>query len=403
MSDALSSVESKARPQTRDAAVTLRDDVEAAMQRFPVRVRRDVRRLARSSPRLADLAVVYPGLLYALATQHGTLAQRSQAKALVENGAQLKVVARAMGMPMWLRRLPPEAFVSLPEHLPKSESFGRRIASRMPRAPRESALWLAAVLFAERACHEDFAIWLAGQHVFAEEGDTERLIAVIAAYAWFSGQPETDAHKLIVVPWRPEVGIETALCAAKSWFNRLRLVLQMPLGAVTDPWLRPGTANGYTFEPLLDHPTILAEAQAMQNCADQYGERIVRERCRLFSIRRNGSRIATLEIGPHQRESGVLAINQLKARHNMAASTDVWQAAYAWMSGQQGLKRLPPISAGARDFDQDAWGRLLKPYRDCKEGAPWLGSEASHLMFAGLDTELANLARRAGVMSWLFT
>lgn len=387
----------------RSASVVLREDVEAAVQRFPSGIRREVRRLARSSPRLADLALVFPGLLFALAARRGSIAQRMQAKALVENGALLKVVARAMGLPMWLRRLPPEAFVSLPEQLPKSESFGRRIASRMPRSARESALWLSAVLFAERACHEDFAIWLAGQHAIAEDGDPEKLIAVIAAYAWFSGQPQTDAHKLIVVPWRPEIGLETALCAAKSWFNRLRLVLQMPLGAVTDSWLQPALINGYTFEPLLDHPSILAEAQAMQNCADQYGERIVRERCRLFSIRRNGSRVATLEVGPHQRESGVLAINQLKARHNMAASTDVWQAAYAWMAIQQGLKRLPPLSAGARDFDQEAWARLLQPYRAATAGAPWLEREASHLMFAGLDAELSNLARRAGVMSWLFT
>jgi hypothetical protein len=347
--------------------------------------------------------LVYPGLLYALAIRRGTAAQCTEARALIESGAQLKVVARAMGMPMWLRRLPPEAFEGLPARLPKSESFGRRIACRMPRAAHESPFWLAAVLFAEKACHEDFAIWLAGQHVFAEEGDIEKLACVVAAYAWFSGRPDTDAHSLIVVPWRPEIGLDTALCAAKSWFNRLRLVLQMPLGAVTDSWLKPGEVGGYTFEPLLDHPSILAEAQAMQNCADQYGERIVRERCRLFSVKRNGARIATLEVGPHQRETGVLSINQLKARHNMAATTDVWQAAYAWMSQQSGLKRLPPMSGGNRDFDQEAWQRLLAPYRAATCRAPWFEAEASHLMFAGLDAELSNLARRAGVMSWLFT
>lgn len=403
MSDALSSVEMKAQPAERAAAVDLNENIEAALTRFPLSVRRDVRRLARSSSRMGDLALVFPGLLYALATRRGSVAQRERARALIENGALLKVVAGAMGLPMWLRRLPPEAFTSLPQHLPKSESFGRRIAARIPRAPGESAAWLAAVLFAERACHEDFAIWLAGQQAFTLEGNTEQLVSVVAAYAWFSTQPEAEAHRLIVVPWRPEIGFETALCAAKSWFNRLRLVLQMPLGAVTDPWLLPGTANGYTFEPLLDQTSILAEAHAMQNCADQYGERIVRERCRLFSVRRNGSRVATLEVGPHQRESGVLAINQLKARHNMAAPTDVWQAAHAWMACQPGLKRLPPAGAGASDFDQEAWERLMRPYRTATVGAPWLDFEASHLMFAGLDAELANLARRAGVMSWLFT
>ena len=62
----------------------------------------------------------------------------------------------------------------------------------------------------------------------------------------------------------------------------------------------------------------------MQNCADQYADRLSRDKCRLFSIRRRGVRVATLEIGPHPREAGVLAISQLKARHNMpAASRDL--------------------------------------------------------------------------------
>ena len=206
-----------------------------------------------------------------------------------------------------------------------------------------------------------------------------------------------------MVPWRPEIAYDTALCAAKSWFNRVRLVLQLPPGALEDTWLKSGTGLGYAFEPLLDHRDILAEAQAMQNCADQYAERIVRDKCRLFSIKRNGQRVATLEIGPHQRESGVLAVNQLKSRHNMAASTEVWQAAYTWMAGQQGLKRLPLPNTGDRRFDQSAWATLLSPYRSAKDGAAWFDAEASHLMFAGFDAEMCDLARRGGVSSWLFT
>jgi hypothetical protein len=403
MSDALSQLETGTRASVRVVALGLSQDVESAVQRFPVSLRREVRRLVRSSPRIADLAIVFPGLLYALAARRGTLTARLHATALIEDGAQLKFVARALDLPMWLRRLPPEAFENLPERLPKSEAFGRRIACRMPLLPRESAFWLSCVLFAERACHEDFAIWLAGQTIFHDAGDVEKMLAVVSAYAWHSGKPETSAHKLIVVPWRPEVAFDTALCAAKSWFNRVRLVLQLTPGVVVDPWLKPGMALGYTFEPLMTHTDVLAEAQAMQNCADQYGERIVRDKCRLFSVRRNGARMATLEIGPHNRENGVLAINQLKARHNMAASTEVWQAAYTWMAGQQALKRLPSLGNAERAFDQEAWCRLLAPYRDAKGGAPWIDADATHLMFSGFDADLADLARRGGVSSWLFT
>lgn len=403
MSDATTELPLSPRALNRVAPLRLTNELETALQRFPSIIRRDVRRLARSSPRVADLATVFPGVLYALAARRGPIDMRAHAAALIEDGAQLKHVARALDLPMWLRRLPPEAFEALPAHIPKSEVFGRRIATRMPAPGAESAFWLKCVLFGERACHEDFAIWLAGQNIFADHGEAEKLFAVLAAYAWHSGKPDMPASKLIVVPWRPEISFDTALCAAKSWFNRVRLVLQMPDGVVVDPWLRSGNAMGYTFEPLLSHVDLLAEAHAMQNCADQYGERIVREKCRLFSVKRNGARVATLEIGPHQRETGVLSINQLKARHNMAASTEIWQACYMWMASQQALKRLPMLGHIERTFDQLAWQRLLQPYREAKAGAPWLDRDATHMMFSGFDADLADLARRGSVSSWLFT
>ncbi len=387
----------------RKTATPLPEILERSVIRFAPHARRELRRLIRSSRRVSELASIFPGALFALATRRGPAATRLSALAAIENGAPLKTVATALGLPMWMRKLPPEAFDALPERLPMGESFARHVANRMPRTIDESAMWLKTLLFAEQACSAEFAIWLAGQPIYTDDGEPHKLIPVLAAYAWYSGQLNSQAHRLIVVPWRPEIAFDTALCAAKSWFNRVRLVLQLPDGVLSDSWLKPGAALGYTFEPLLDQKSILNEAHFMQNCADQYAERIVREKCRLFSVRRNGARVATLEVGPHSRETGVLAINQLKARHNMAANAEVWQAAYAWMSSQQALKRMPPLAMTERHWDQAAWRDLLKPYRDTHGGAPWFDENASHLLFAGLDADLCDLARRGGVSSWLFT
>lgn len=381
-------------------------DIDSALRRFAPPLRREVRKLIRSTPRAADLAVVFPGMLAALALRRGQPDRRREALQLIDSGAQLKYAARVLDMPMWMRRLSPEAFnVGLPDALPQSERFGRRIAARMPGHYEDSALWLAGVLFAERAAGEEFAVWIAQQRIFQGRARAECMLAVLAAYAWHSSTRESEASKLIAVPWRPEIAFDTALCAAKSWLNRIRLVLQLAPGVITHSWLQAGEAHGYIFQPLLDRDEILIEAQAMQNCADQYAERIARHRCRLFSVRRNGQRVATLEIGNHPRETGFMAILQLKARHNMAAPPEVWQAAYAWMAAQRDLRCASILSPqnGQMTFDQAAWGSLMAPYRAAKDGAPWLKSEADDLMFARLSADMADLARRAGVTSWLFT
>lgn len=386
----------------KDDAVPERD-LETLARRFEPSRRRAVRKLILSSPRLADLAAVFPGAIYLLAARRGSAARRRKALDLVERGAPLREVAQSLDLPFWLRRLPPEAFAGTVPSLPGTETFGRRVVNQLPTTPAESAFWLRSVAFGAKACDEYFALWIAAQPVYFEPGDPEHLFGLLAAYAWHSNAEPTRSQGLIGVPWRPEMAFDTAVCAAKSWLNRIRLVLQLREGAISDPWLTPGEVQGLTFQPLLEQAQILAEAHAMQNCADQYADRLARDKCRLFSIRRRGVRVATLEIGPHPREAGVLAISQLKARHNMPAATEVWQAAHAWLATQKDLRRHSSATPPLRPLDANAWDSLMSTYRGKKRGAPWLPLVASGETFAAIEADIADIARRGGITSWLFT
>lgn len=386
----------------RTRAAKLPAALEAEVARFAAPVRRELRRLVRMSPRFADLIDTFPAAAYVLASRRGLKKDRDEAIKLILDGAPLKTVARKLELPNWLKKLPPEAFEQPLESLPQSERFARRVASRLPDDPLQAPFWLESVAFAAKAGNEEFAIWLAEQQVYADRGDAERTFKVLAAFAWFSRAPHSEARELIFVPWRPEIAFDTALCGAKSWLNRLRLIMQLQPQSKLDPWLEGGEALGYSFVPLIDREALLEESQAMQNCADQYAERLARERCRLFSVRKGKTHVATVEIGPHARETGVLAINQLKARHNMPASVEVWQASHLWLSQQGGLKRLPPMVSPERPFDEKTWRRLMAPYRSEKDGAPWLAKRLTQTSFLRMDMDMCDLARRAGVTSWLF-
>lgn len=378
-------------------------DLAHLIRRFDPDRRASIRRLVNSSPRAADLAIVFPGALYAISDSNGSIDIRRRALDLVLEGAALRDVAQVLDLPLWLRRLPPEAFTGSIGPLPASEMFSRRIVNQLPTAAENSAFWLKAVSFGAYACDEYFALWLARQPVYSESGDPARLFGLLAAYAWYSQAELSRAHGLIVVPWRPEMSLDTAICAAKSWLNRIRLVLQLGPGAITDSWLQGGEAQSFSFVPLLEQAQILAESRAMQNCTDQYADRLARDKCRLFSVRRRGVRVATLEIGPHARETGVLAINQLKARHNMPASAEIWQAAHTWLGTQKDLKRAVTLNPPSRPLDGEAWQSLTAAYRASQYGAPWLPERLDTDTLGALDADIAALARRAGVTSWLFT
>ncbi len=391
-----------ARPKAASAP-KLPVELESAIDRFNATVRRSMRQHVRASSNVADLATAFPAALYAIATRRGPVANRRKALEQLESGAQLRDVARTLDLAYWLRRLPPEAFKGPLGTLPSSDLFSRRIVNHLPTGEADPAFWLSTIDFAAQSADDYFAIWLAEKRIFAEGGDPQRLLTILAAYAWYSSADQTRARNLIGVPWRPEMAFDTAVCAAKSWLNRIRLVLQLPAGVVTDAWLVPGDAGDFTFVPLLSDAEILAESHAMQNCADQYADRIGRDKCRLYSIRRKGARVATLEIGPHPREVNVLAITQLKARHNLGASAEIWQAAHLWMSQQREIKRPSLLPAPDRPLSQTTWESLMLPYRMKKRGAPWLPEIATHSTFAALDHDIADLARRGGVTSWLFT
>src|SRR5690606_18765363 len=116
-----------------------------------------------------------------------------------------------------LRRLPPEAFSGKLGIFPRSDVFARRIVNHLPTAAEHGAFWLRSIVFGAAAADEAFALWLAQQSIFEEAGDPEELFGLLAAYATISPGPPSRAKSLIVVPWRPEMAIDTAVCATKSW------------------------------------------------------------------------------------------------------------------------------------------------------------------------------------------
>lgn len=397
------------RPIDRPRAVTSAStgqtaagSTEAMLRRFASDVRQHARQLMRTSPRAGDLATAFPGALHVMADPRTDPARRERGFLLADGGAPLKDVSDALGLALWMRRLPPEAFHGGVPAIEATESFARRIVNRLPTSRRASRFWLESIAFAHRAAGEDFAVWLADKIEPLGEGKPEQLFRVLAAYAWFSRSGAVAARDLIAVRWRPEMALETAICAAKSWLNRTRLVCQLPTGAVDDSWLAAGTVEGYTITPLLDAPSLLAESRAMNNCADQYADKISRDRCRLFSIRRGGTPVATVEIAGHPREPVMLTLTQLKTRNNLPAPPEIWRTAYRWLSEQPSLARAPVLLPPPRPLSRRIWQDLFEPYRAERHGAPWIPSSPTTAAVNSLEVDIAELARSANVTSWLF-
>lgn len=388
---------------TRTPAPTLPAEVKRQILRFATAARPHIRKVVRTKPRTAELAQVFPGLLYALAMELCSPEQRELALQRIAEGAPLRAVAAAAGVPMWLRRLPPEAFSNDLAGLPSAEGFARKIAARLPVRAADASDWLETVRLAARAADEEFALWVARHRISGYRADRGERLTILAAYAWHSTNAWAPASDLVWSRWRPEMSPDTAICAAKSWFNRVQLCIGLDdAETALDPWLQAGDMDGYEFHPLITAPDLLQEARAMNNCADQYGAALIENRCRLFSARYQGAHEATLEIAPHSREAGVLSIVQLKGRNNAPATEAVWRASLRWLAMQPRLLQSPARMRRSPTHSTSMWERLMGPYRADRCGAPWLPAAPTEDCVRRLEAGLHLLARDAGIRSWLF-
>lgn len=334
------------------------------LNRFRSEVRSAVADLAARHPRLAELTVSFPALAVALTHPHGRFDPAIVA-ALVVAGEPLTVAAATAGVPLWLRKVPPECFFGALPPLPDSPDFVRRIANHLPRAGRNAKAWLEAVAITAFWGNDDVAVWMA-----REVCRTARRIRVldrqqirrVALWAWFSARPDTRAHVLIEKRWNPAMNMATAQNWARLWTETIDLYLNLGDGTLRNMWLTPATVEGFDFVPLATAADVLAEAQAMDNCLRTYGSALAHNVSRLWSVRRNGVRLATLRL-TRSRDEPLPNLCELRLPGNRQATEELWWAAHQWLRTHD-LRLVPhdKIAWDRAPLDAGLWRQLWRPW-----------------------------------------
>ena len=384
MREVLSMLSHTARPRDPAGADQPRALVERRLRRYSAAAQTAVRTAARTHVRVADLAVSFPVLLFALAMPRRELDPACALTAVID-GRPLADVAQAAGVPLWLRRLPVDALAKPLPLLPDGDLFRQRIANHLPRSPKLAPIWLDAVSFAAQVAHEPFAIWIA--RALTRNAKEVKLgqLRHLGLWAWFSIHPGTTGHQLMPRPWQPAMSFKRALKAAWEWHTRVELHINLGEAPIADMWLSAGFVGNYEFLPLRCTDDIVAEAGAMENCLETFGDNLAHNRSRLWGVRVNGQRVATLQLAQHAGDP-LVTIRQLKGERNREVPVEVWWAARQWLHRHD----LPSIDMrrhpwGKASLDDAAWRSLWKPYWMAKRRIPtWLPLKASRGAFARL-------------------
>jgi hypothetical protein len=163
------------------------------------------------------------------------------------------------------------------------------------------------------------------------------------------------------------MSFERALNEAQSWHETLELHLYLG-GKKLDPWFVPATIMGFEFVPLLTADEIVREAKMMRNCVRGYGAPLASNSQRLWSIRNEGERVATLSIDRCDR---LPCISQLQGPANEKAPQEIWAAAWRWMIQHDPFGFREDRTRAS--YDRKTWVALWRHYWLAKRRLPgWL-------------------------------
>jgi hypothetical protein len=337
------------------------DAAERHRRIFPAPYRTQIAQLTEGNRNIEDLAASFPALLFALATGHGTDEQRRAALDVILAGKKLKVAARLLGLPFWLRRLPPAALTGPLPVLPDDPDFALAVVPALPHHPEGMLPWLDFISLADRLAGRDVGLWFARHARLAPPTTPTTEALWILAWAFYSKRPETLAGRIQRHAWTPRTGPRAAREETANWRKRIEGLLALGTG-FPNTWFADGTAMGYTFVALKGPEDLFAECASMRNCLDLYAMRLGHMRSRLFSVRSRGKPVATLELGLRSDEVGVPFIVQLRGIGNRRAAPSVWQAVHAWMGSQSfaHLDRAPRPKRMSLVLRRQLWAPLTE-------------------------------------------
>jgi hypothetical protein len=205
-------------------------------------------------------------------------------------------------------------------------------------------------------------LWIA-RHGLALAGamsDSRR--ALLIAWAWASHASGTQAHALVRRPWSAELGIKRTLEEFTAWSQRIALLEWLGSGRLK-PWVRDAEVYGFRFATLRTVEEFIATAEALDNCLEQYADRLRTGSCTVASVSRGGRIIACVELSPHETDVSMPGIVQLRGARNRRAAIDVWQATYAWLGAHPvdafSPDRLVPPAADRLETRRRLWGPYL--------------------------------------------
>jgi hypothetical protein len=337
---------------------------------YPRPYRRAVVHVAAQHPALGDLAASFPALLFVCAVAHAGVDRQRLISKVIE-GARLPELAMMARLPMWTRKLPPQAFAGPVGPLPNSAQAARQIANLLPGKECHWPRWLSFVSHAAKLGTEEFALWMARVFRDIPKRFNEDDILRFALWQWFSVRPESFAGRLILRRWNKTTNWRMAVDAVNCWLESVDLYLVLGQQEINYARVTDEEASGFEFVTLRTAKVIFEETRIFKNCIPTYAHCLQKRDRRLVSVRKSGNPCALLCVteGKGQRR---LSIEELRAPRNGMVNQELAEAVRRWFLRQDALILESDMGPFDERLCQQSWRSFWRPYWRVKGVNPML-------------------------------
>jgi hypothetical protein len=296
-------------------------------RRFPLNKRLQVYKAITRSPRMMQLAEVFPLLAWQIISEH-----HAEAKQLVEAGAKLNTIASLMEVPMAFRGLKPGAVFSRLDQL--AELDDQLIYATLPTTTLAQRRWLLAVTesttlggpyvdWIARNCHSlgrtrinaiaaqvsDIGDWVRASYVVGVPQHVRRVLRVGGLFM----DDDDLGDRYITRPFSLGMSVATVKELSAAWHETIAPSdpkTNVPLPA---SWRSATIIGDISVVPLDTAAAIAAEGHAMRHCARTLIAKVKGGHSYLYSARKGDQRIATIEVSRNGEE---IFINQMRGPCN---------------------------------------------------------------------------------------
>jgi hypothetical protein len=148
------------------------------------------------------------------------------------------------------------------------------------------------------------------------------------------GQPlaRDQGEQYVHREFKIDMSLATVTKLSAEWHDAVAANMTGPNSKFPEPWCPGGRSCGCEIVPITTSADLYREGKLLHHCAGTYAGSVHSGGCYLFSVRKDGAPIATLEL---VRGKAGVAIGQLRGACNAKAPKEVLRSVNSWLRAQR--------------------------------------------------------------------